>query len=172
VPTKLLHLGVDLGIIPICPRDCDPKIIDDQGSRNPAEVAETVLQATDEALRGLPPHHFAIALARMAQDHTEQMWALAFAVHHDPCTLPKIHLHLGSRFHLHSHKRDRLSLPQMPDESFDGLIAADESVITNQILIDALGTQPHPNRRFNLGQVRQAKTLATGCRPGGRNGRF
>ena len=38
-------------------------IIDDQSSGDPAEVAETVLQATEEALRGLPPHHLAVTLA-------------------------------------------------------------------------------------------------------------
>ena len=71
-----------------------------------------------------------------------------------------------------THKGDRLRLSQMPHESFDGLVAALEAAVTNQILIDALGTQPHPNRSFNLGQVWQAKTLATGGRPGGRNGWF
>src|SRR5580698_905219 len=108
----------------------------------------------------------------MTQDHAEQVRALAFAVHHDPSPLSKIHLSLGSRLHLHPHKRDRLCLPQMPDESFDGLVAARETVITNQVLINALSTQPHLNRRFNLGQVRQAKTLSAGSRPGGRNGWF
>src|SRR5271154_7438005 len=106
----------------------------------------------------------------MAQDHAEEMGTLAFAVHHDPCALSKIHLGLGSRLHLHPHKGDRLRLPQMPDESFDGLVAARETVITNQVLINALSTQPHSNCRFNLGQVRQAETLSTGGRPGGRNG--
>ena len=72
------------------------------------------------------------------------MGALALAVHHDPRTLPKIHLSLGSRLDLHPHKRDRLRLPQMPDESFDGLVAARETVVTNQVLINALSTQPPP----------------------------
>jgi len=90
------------------------------------------------------------------------MGALAFAVHHHPRTLSKIHLGLGSRFHLHPHKRDRLGLPQMPHESFDGLITARETVVTNQVLINALGAQPHPNRRFNPGRIRLAKTLTTG----------
>ncbi len=63
VPTKLLHLRVDVWIIPIRPRDRGPKLSMTVVLGNPAEVAETVLQATDEALRGLPPHHFAIALA-------------------------------------------------------------------------------------------------------------
>jgi hypothetical protein len=59
----------------------------------------------------------------------------------------------------------------MPDESFYGLIAADETVITNQVLVNPLGTQPHPNRRFNLRRMRLAKTLTTGGGgPGGRNG--
>ncbi len=79
---------------------------------------------------------------------------------------------VASRLHLHPHKRDRLCLPQMSDESFYGLIAADETVITNQVLVNPLGTQPHTNRRFNLGRMRLAKTLTTRCGPGGRNGWF
>jgi hypothetical protein len=108
----------------------------------------------------------------VAQDHPEKLGALAFAVHHDPRTLPKIHLSLGSWLDFHPHKWDRLCLPQMPDESFYGLIAADETVITNQVLVNPLGTQPHPNRRFNLRRMRLAKTLTTGGGPGGRNGWF
>jgi hypothetical protein len=50
----------------------------------------------------------------------------------------------------------------MPHESFYRLITARESVLTNQVLINALSTQPHPNRRFNLGRMRLAKALATG----------
>jgi len=38
----------------------------------------------------------------------------------------------------------------MADESFYGLVAACEIVITNQVLINALGTQAHRNRRFDL----------------------
>jgi hypothetical protein len=49
----------------------------------------------------------------------------------------------------------------MPHESLYGLIAARKTVVTNQVLINALGTQTHPNRRFNLGQMRLAKALAT-----------
>src|ERR1700683_3364218 len=108
----------------------------------------------------------------MAQDHAEQMRTLAFALHHDPCTLSKIHLGFGSRFHLHPHKRDRLCLPQMADESLYGLVAACETVITKQVLINAFGTPPYRRRRFNLRRKRLAKALATGGGPGGRNGWF
>jgi hypothetical protein len=98
----------------------------------------------------------------MAQDHAEQMRALAFAVHLDPRTEPKIHLRLGSRLDLHPHKWDWLCLPQMPHESFDSLITAHKNVITNPILINALSTQSHRHRCHYLGRMRQAKTLATG----------
>src|SRR5262249_59262532 len=104
------------------------------------------------------------------QDHPEVVWALAFTVHHNPRTLPKIHLSFGARLHLHPHKRDRLCLAQMPDESLYGLVTARECVLTNQILINALGAQPHRHRRLHLRRMRQAKTLATGSGTGGRNG--
>src|ERR1700679_3301341 len=96
----------------------------------------TVLQTADKALRGLPPDHLAVALAGMAQDRAEQMRALAFAIRHDPRTLSKIHLGLGSRLHLHPHKGHGLGRPQMPHKSFYRLITARETVITNQVLIN------------------------------------
>src|SRR5271170_1458781 len=72
------------------------------------------------------------------------MRELAFAVHHDRSPLSKIHLSLGSRLDLHPHKWNRLGLAQMSHESFYGLIAAGESVLTNQVLINALSTQTDP----------------------------
>ena len=71
------------------------------------------------------------------------MRPLALAVHHHPCALTKIHLRFGSRLHLHSHKRDRLTLSQLPHEPFDRLIAATEPVLAHQILIDPLSTESH-----------------------------
>ena len=79
------------------------------------------------------------------------MRALAFAIHHHPSTLSKVHLCLGSRLHLHPNKRDQLCLPQMPYESLYGLIAAGKAVLTNQVLIDALGTQAHCHGCQDLG---------------------
>ena len=87
----------------------------------------------------------------MAQDHAEQMRAFTLAVHHDPSALPKIHLCLSSRLHFRPHKRDQLCLPQMPYESLYGLIAAGKAVLTNQVLIDALGTQAHCHGCQDLG---------------------
>jgi hypothetical protein len=52
-------------------------------------------------------------------------------------------------------QRGQLGLPQMPDESLYGLVGARETIITNQVLIDALSTQPHADRHLNLGQMRQ-----------------
>jgi hypothetical protein len=98
----------------------------------------------------------------MAQNDPKQMGPLPFAVHHHPCALTKIHLSFGSRLYFHPNKRDRLCLPKMPDESFDRLITANEAVVADQILVDALGAQADHNSRFNLGQMRLAKALATG----------
>ena len=90
----------------------------------------------------------------MRQDDPKQMRALPFAVHHDPRALTKIHLGFGSRRHFHPHKGHRLGLPHMPDESFYGLVAANEPVVADQVLINALGTQPDRYRRFNPRQSR------------------
>ena len=150
VAAELCHLGVDLRIVPVRPRHRRPQVVNDQGAGNPAEVTERIFEAPDEALSRLLPDHFAVAFARMTQDDPKQMGPLPFAFHQHPCPLTKIHLGFGSRRHFHPHKRHRLGLPQMPDEPFYGLITARESVLTNQVLINALGTQPDCHRRFNL----------------------
>jgi hypothetical protein len=56
---------------------------------------------------------------------------------------------------------------QLRHKPFDRLITANESVVADQILINALGTQTHHNRRFDLGQMRLAQTLAPAVEPGG-----
>ena len=141
VAAELLHLRVEFGIIPVGPRDGRPQVVDDQRAGNPAEVTKRIFQTPDEALGRLPPDHFAVALARMAQDDPKQMRSLAFAVHHHPRALAKIHLGFGSRLHLHPHKRHRLGLAQLPHESFHGMITAGETMVTNQVLINPLGPQ-------------------------------
>ncbi len=132
------------------------RFVDDQSAGNTPKVTERIFQTPDEALGRLPPHHFTVSFARMAQNNPKQMGPLPFAIHHDPRTLAKIHLRLGSWLHLHPHKRDRLGLTQMPHESLYCLITANESVVANQVLINALGTQPHGHRRFNLRRMRLA----------------
>ena len=98
----------------------------------------------------------------MAQDDPKQMGSLPFIIRHHPSSLAKIHLRFHARLHLHSHKRHRLGLPQLPHEPFDRLITATEPVFTHQVLINPLGTQPNRHRCFNLWFPRQAKTLPTG----------
>ena len=89
------------------------------------------------------------------------MRPLPFAVHRHPRALAKIHLRFATRLHFHPHEGNRLGLAQLPHEPFDGLITATEPVLANQVLINALRTQPDRHRRFNLGQPRLAKTRPT-----------
>ena len=128
----------------------------------PPKYRNEFFQAPDETLGRLPPDHFAVAFARMAQNDPEQMGPLPFAVHYHPRALAKIHLSFGSRLHFHPHKRHRLDLPQVPHEPFDRLITANESMVAHQVLIYTLSTQPNRHRRLNLWQPRLAKALATG----------
>jgi transposase len=125
-------------------------------------VSKRVFQTPDETLGRLPPDYLTVAFARMAQNDPKQMGPLPLAIHYDPCALAKIHLGFGSRFHFHPHKRHRLALAKLPHKPFYRLITADESMVADQVLINALGTQAHHYRRFDLGQMRLAKALATG----------
>lgn len=62
-----LNLRIELGIEPVGPGHRRLEIVDDQRLRNAAEVMEGVLQTTDEVLRRLAIHGFAVCLTRMAQ---------------------------------------------------------------------------------------------------------
>ena len=170
MPAKLLHLRVEFGVKPVGPRHGRAQVVNHQRPGHTPKIPKRIFQTADEALGRLSPHHLAVAFARMAQHHPEQMWSLALALHHHPRTLAKIHLRFGSRLHFHPYERDRLGLPQLPYKPFDRLITASESVVPDQILINPLGAQPHRHRRLNLRLPRQAGTLA--ATPGGRNGWF
>ena len=92
VPAKLRHLRIEFGIIPVRPRHGGAQVVNHQRLGHPAKITERIFQAPDEALGRLPPHHFAVSLPGMAQDHPKQMRPLALAVHQHPCAQTKIHL--------------------------------------------------------------------------------
>ncbi len=57
---KLLQLGIEFRIQPVCAQHAGFQSINDHGDCNPTLVAEGVFQTRDEALGPLPPDHFAV----------------------------------------------------------------------------------------------------------------
>lgn len=172
VPAELGHLRVELGLIPVRPGDDGPQVVHDQRARHPAEVAERIFQTPDELLGRLPPHHFAVSLARMREHDPEQMGPSPPGMPDHPRALPEVHLRLRARLHLHAHEGHRLGRAPLSRKPFDRLIAAGEAVRADEFLIDPLRGPPQFQPRLDLLLPRGTETLP--ARPGaeGRNGRF
>ena len=103
------------------------------------QAGEPIFYTPKEAFGRLPPRHFAIAFARMAQHHPEQMRSFALAVRQDPGALSIIHLRLGSRLYFHPHKGHRLRLSPPPHEALDGIVTADKLMFAHKVLVKTLG---------------------------------
>src|SRR5690606_36405284 len=116
---------------------------------NATKVPIGVLAATNERLGILPPHRFAVALARMAEHTAKQVGTPAFAVGLNPGALTKVDLHLLSGSALHAPKWQRHRRTGSSHEAFDRLVAAGETMLGAQVLINALRRQPALQRRVD-----------------------
>ena len=101
-----LDLGVQFRVVPIRLRHRRLEIVQHDPLRNPAKVPECVFQALDEHFGRLSPHHFAIPLAGMRQDHAKHPRSPAFAIlSQNPGPLAEIHLGLDPRRRFQPAKR-------------------------------------------------------------------
>src|SRR6185369_9639507 len=80
VLAERLHLGIEIGIIPVGFRDFRSQIVNDQSFGDAAEMPEGVLQATQEVLGGLSRDRFGVAFARVTQDDAEDVRPTAAAL--------------------------------------------------------------------------------------------
>ena len=86
----------------------------------------------------------------MTEHDPEDVGPLTFALDFDPSPFAKIHLHLHARFTFHAPPGQRRRGSQTPDEPLHGLIAADELILSDQILVNPLRRQPLFQRLGNL----------------------
>ena len=91
------HLGIELGLKPINLLDGRPQIVDDQGRDHPAKMPQGILQPADEVLGSLPPKGLGVTLARVTQNHAQDMGTAPVPVLDHPSPLAKIDLRLLSR---------------------------------------------------------------------------
>src|SRR5439155_20873597 len=146
------------------------QVVDDQSPHHPAKVAQRILQPPDEVLGGLPPEDLSIALARVAQDHAQDMRSAPPPVLHHPGTLAKIDLRLLARRGFDAAKRQWTGLLQLPHIPLHRVVAAFKLLLRDQILINPLSRQTPVQPRLNGGFKRLALADASGLRAGGRNG--
>ena len=135
-------LGIEFGFEPIDLLDGRPQIVDDQGPYHPAKVPEGIFQPADEVLGSLPPEGLGVTLARVAQDHPQDMGTATAPVLDHPSPLAKIDLCLLSRLALHPPERQWIGLLQLPHKALHRIVAAVELVLAHQVLINPLGGQP------------------------------
>jgi len=172
VCAKCQHLRVDVRIEPVRLRDGRLQVVGDQRLGHTAEVVEGIFDAADELLGGLAEHHFAIGLARMAQDDPKDVGASALAVRHDDRSAgAKVDLSLFARSALHPSKRQHTVAPQSPGEPFDAVVATLEGVLDLEVLPDSLATQSlieSLDDELAEGFGQATRTGVVNPRPGGR----
>ena len=134
-------------------------------------MPERVFQAPDEGLRRLSPDDLRVALAGMAEDGAEEMRPAPVAVLDHPGARPEVDLHLLTRGALHPPERQVALGGVAADEPLDGLVAALEAVVADQIMVDPHRGKPPVHRHLDHRAPRLA-AAATPLGPGGHHGWF
>src|SRR5271157_529227 len=157
---------MDLWIVPVASRYGGLQVVDDQSLGYAAEMAEGVFQAGHERLRGLSPDGFAVALATVGKDDTEDPRTAEFALRGtDGSAGTKVHLGLFAGFGLHPPKRQRDFPPQPRHEPPHAVVARSlVAMLRPQVLVNPYAFQSLLDLRENL----RAEGLAFALRPTGR----
>ncbi len=93
------ELGVQVGIVPIGPRDGRLEIVDHQRLGNAAEVEEGVLEDANEVVGRLAQDRFAIRLAAVRQDNSQHVRLAPLAVFNQRRADAKVDLRFGAGAH-------------------------------------------------------------------------
>ena len=168
MPGKTRQLGIEFRIEPVGLQHRRLEVVGDHGLRHAAEMPEGVFQTAQKTLRVLPPDHLAVAFPRKAQRGPEQVWPASFALGDHRGALAEVHLHLLPGRGLDAPERQRGGVAQSVDKAFDRVVAPRESVVGDQILMDAYRAQPLDQPRSNDLTVGLAETAG----PGGHFGWF
>src|SRR5487761_2115417 len=173
-------LRVDLRVEPIRLLHGRLEVVQDKAPGHPAEMPEGVLQAAEEVLGGLAVDRLAVGLAGVAQDDAEDVGLAPLAIGADDRRArAEVDLGLLARPALHASKRQVVRLLEPMDEPADAVVAAGESVVGVQILVDPLCAEPEVTLPLNQLSPRlttagptAAAGLRIGCRTGSRERQF
>ena len=140
--TEGSHLGIELGIVPVGLLHGRAEVIEDQSPRCAAKLAEGVLEAAQKVVCGLAVDDLAVALARVGHHDAEEMGLLALAIAvNDAGTCAEVDLSLLTRPAFHAAKWQFGRRRQLSDEAPDAVVGTGETVLDDQVLVDALGAQ-------------------------------
>jgi len=139
VAAKRLDLRIDLRIVPVRPAHRRFQVVGVEDLRNPAKMAEGVLQSPDEVFGVLVQNRFAVGLARTAQDDAKDPASLRAAVFlTDRCAQAEVDLGFFAGLALDARSPFRQAPPHLAYEALYRFVRAGEPVFDNQILKDAL----------------------------------
>src|SRR6266516_5262767 len=162
MPAKLFELGIEFRIKPIGARDRRAQIINDDGPRDPAQVAERIFQAANERLIRLSPHRLAVTLARMAQHRAKQMRAPALAIFSHPRALAEVHLEFVAQLDFNAAKKQFQYPFELANKPPHRIVTAVELMLGHQVLMNALDGQAQSQRRFDALLPRLTQTVRAG----------
>ena len=143
--------------------DGGAQVVDVQGLRHAAELAEGIFQAADEVLGGLSLHRFGVALAGVREDHAQQMHPAAFA-RGILQIVPRREVDLRLFTRQARHPPDAVRFPSLQDSAkpFDRIVGAGKAQFVAQVLVDALGGKS----RFQFRGDQLAVRLTLAAAPG------
>jgi len=140
--TKRLYLGMKLGIVPVRFVHRSFKIINDQGPRNAAKIPKGILERANEILGRLSKKRLTVSFARVTQCDPKDMTLFAFALsRNNGRTDAEVHLSLVIRSRLHASEWKRMRLAQPPNEATHTIVTTGKTMLSYQVLIDALSRQ-------------------------------
>src|SRR5690606_34196948 len=112
--------------------------------------------------------HLAIALARRAQHHSQQVGTKARAVGlNHPGALAEIDLNFFPWGDLHPSKRQGSRLTKRAHEALHRIVATVKTMLADQILIESLGGKAAFESNLDDGSKRFTSTAASRYRAGG-----
>ena len=143
------------------------EVVQDQAPGHPAEVPEGALQAAEEVVGGLAVDGLAVALAGVAQDDAEDVGLAPLAVGADDRGAgAEVDLGLVAGVALDAAEGQVVRPLEPADEPADAVVAADEAVVGDQVLVDPLGGEPEvalgPDQSRH-GSQPLARPLPRGC---------
>src|SRR5207237_5653049 len=141
------------------------QVIGHQPPRHTAEGPEGILQAAHEGFGRLPISRFAIALAGMAEHHTQHVRPATSALGiHAGGALAKVDLSFFSWRTLQATERQRQGAPQALHKAAHAVVAAAKAVLAEQVLVDTPGAESQIQLGLDDRLPDRADTHAAGSR--------
>ena len=144
VPAEGGEFWVEFGVVEVGFEDAGFEVVEDEGARDPAEVAQGVFEAPDEAFGVLAGHGFGVAFARVAQGDAQEVDFTPLATEGEGGG-GVVDLGFFAGFALHAPDGFLgvgIGRFEPGDEAFDRGVAEVEVMLVDEVLPDAFGVEP------------------------------